>query len=73
MGLAEQLVSDNGPQFTSDEFRRFMEMNGIRHVTDASYHPSTNGLAERLVQSFKNGIKADQKDDPCSISWTGFY
>lgn len=35
-------------------------MNGIKHVTGAAYHPSTNGQAERLVQSFKKGVKADK-------------
>ena len=59
MGLPEQLVSDNGPQFTSFEFKQFMEMNGIRHVMGA-----TNGLAERMVQTFKNGVKADKTNRP---------
>ena len=53
-------MSDNGPQFVSGEFKHFTEMNGIRHVTGAPYHPSTNGLAERMVQSFKNAVKADR-------------
>ena len=31
--------------------------NGIHHITSASYHPSTNGLAERGVQTLKRGLK----------------
>ena len=31
-GLPEQVVSDNGPQFTCDEFSRFMRQNGIKHI-----------------------------------------
>ena len=30
--------------------------NGIMHITSALYHPSTNGLAERAIQSFKQGL-----------------
>ena len=34
-----------------------MENNGIRHVTSAPYHPSTNGSTERAVQSFKSAMR----------------
>lgn len=59
-GFPEQLVSDNGPQFISQEFEKFLEVNGIRHIHSAPYHPSTNGLAERFVQSMKQALKASQ-------------
>ena len=53
----EQLVSDNGPQFISQEFERFLEANGVQNICSAPYHTSTNGLAERFVQSMKNTLK----------------
>ena len=56
-GLPEQLVSDNGPAFASTEFDNFMLQNGIKHKRSAPFHPATNGLAERAVQSFKLGVK----------------
>ena len=58
-GIPEVLVSDNGTAFTSSEFQEFTKQNGIRHVTSAPYHPSSNGLAERYVQTFKNAMKKD--------------
>ena len=52
-GLPEVLVSDNGPAFTSKEFQTFVQRNGFRHIKSAPYHPATNGLAERAVQTVK--------------------
>ena len=57
-GLPEILVSDNGPQFTSEEFDQFTKTNGIKRLRSARYHPATNGLAERFVQTFKQSLRA---------------
>ena len=56
-GIPEIVVSDNGTAFTSAEFSQFMTKNGIRHVKIAPHHPSSNGLAERAVKTFKEGMK----------------
>lgn len=56
-GLPDCLVSDNGPSLASEEFRQFTQMNGIRHIFAAPYHPATNGLAERAVQTMKDGLR----------------
>lgn len=53
LGLPEVIVSDNGPNFVSREMENFMVKNGIRHVKVSPYHPSSNGLAERAVQTVK--------------------
>ena len=61
-GLTLQLVSDNGPQFTSNDFQHFMKANGVKHIKCYPYHPSSNGLAERFVRTFKQAMKAGESD-----------
>ena len=56
-GLPKVIVTDNGRSFVSDEFESFCSSNGIKHLTSSPYHPTTNGLAERGVQTFKHGVK----------------
>ena len=56
-GLPDVLVTDNGPSFKSESFRQFVSLNGIQHLTSAPYHPASNGIAERAVQTFKNAMK----------------
>ena len=53
-------MSDNGPQFVSAEFTQFLKSNGVKHIKSAPYHPSTNGIAERFVQSFKRAMLTNE-------------
>ena len=52
-GLLEQVVSDNGLQFSSKTFAVFMKENGVKHIKCVPYHPSSNGAAERFIPTFK--------------------
>ena len=61
--IPEMLVSDNSTAFTSVEFKTFVKRNNIRHVTSSPYNPSTNGLAERAVQTFKQALKKNATVD----------
>ena len=47
----------DGTPFVNDLMRQFLKANGVRHITAAPYHPSSNGLAERAVQTCKAALK----------------
>ena len=44
-GLPQIIISDNGPQFVSEDFKQFCNSKGIHHNTIAPYHPHSNGEA----------------------------
>ena len=78
-GIPDDLISDNGPQFNSDEFTQFISAYAIRHNTSSPYYPQGNGLAERTVKTIKNILK--KTNDPCiallsyrttPFPWCGF-
>ena len=61
-GIPHTIVSGNGTQFTSAMFSQFCKNNGIHHKLSAPYHPSTNGEAERFVQTFKSSMKVSENN-----------
>lgn len=56
-GNPMELVTDNGKQFTSSEFERFLEENRIHHNKTAVYNPMSNGRVERLNRTLKEAIQ----------------
>jgi len=53
-GIPERLLSDNGTQYSSDEFRKFAATYGFEHVTSSPVYPRSNGFIERMVQTVKH-------------------
>ena len=57
--------SDNGPCYSSQEFKFFMQNWLIEHRTSSPHYPQSNGLAESMVKVSKNLIeKAVRQDLP---------
>ena len=65
-GVPDYVVSDNGPQYTSLEFRRFATTWKFKHVTTSPHYPQANGMAESVVKTRKTIMKKAllSKSDP---------
>ena len=47
-GMAKELLSDNGGEFTGRYFNDICKILKVKHVTTTAYHPQTDGLVERF-------------------------
>ena len=52
-GLPNKLMSDNGPNFTSREFKLFTDNYNIEHTTSSPTYAQSNGKAENSVKTVK--------------------
>ena len=48
-----RIISDNGPQFISRDFKEFIRLSGMTHVKTSPFYPQSNGKIERWHQSLK--------------------
>jgi hypothetical protein len=64
-GIPDQVVSDNGPQYSSDEFAQFAHEWGFEHTTSSPGHSQSNGKAESAVKIAKRLLRkaTDAKTD----------
>ena len=62
-GKPQIFRSDNGPCYSSQEFRLFMQNWLIEHRTSSPHYPQSNGLAESMVKVSKNLIEKAAKQD----------
>ena len=56
-GVPLLVFSDNGPQFSTDEFKRFAESWGFAHETASPLYPQSNGKVESAVRTAKDIMK----------------
>ena len=62
LGLAEKIISDNGPCFRSNHFRRFCYQLDVGHVTSSPYYHQSNGRAERAIATIEQILKKSASD-----------
>ena len=59
--ISPRIISDNGPQFISREFKKFVRLAGMDHVRTSPYYPQSNGKIERWHRELKsNCIRAER-------------
>ena len=65
-GIPDELVSDSGSQYTSQDFKNFAKEYGFKHVTTSPYHHQSNGKVASAVKEAKKILKksAVSKSDP---------
>jgi hypothetical protein len=56
--LPTNLLTDNGPEFTSNEFESFARGFSIKHKLTTPYQPTSNGAVERVNKNIKNLIRS---------------
>ena len=49
-----RIISDNGPQFISKDFKEFIRISGMTHVKTSPYYPQSNGKLERYHKTIKS-------------------
>jgi len=66
-GLPEEIYTDGGPQFTSQEFDDFCASWCIRNTTSSPHHPQSNGIAENGVKAMKRLIHCTFDDNKNTV------
>lgn len=73
-GKPEQIITDRGTQFTSSEWKKFVDGLGIEHKLTSPYHPQSNGIDERfngtLVRMLRAYVDKYQEDWDEKLIWS---
>lgn len=67
-GVPEVIISDNGSQFVSAEFKRFLNTYGVKHWLTAAYHPQANA-SEAANKSIGIAIRTYVQDNNNHRNW----
>ena len=62
-GIPDTCISDNGPQYSSAEFKQFANKWHFDHITSSPAYPQSNGKAEQSVKMIKNLMKKAHKSN----------
>lgn len=67
-GIPMEIMSDNGPPFSSMDWKIFMNFYDIKHITSSPTYSRSNGMIERQIQTVKALLnKSSEKSIPAII------
>lgn len=52
--VSPRIISDNGPQFISRDFKLFVKEQGLKHIKTSVNHPQSNGKMEAFFKTIKS-------------------
>ena len=64
LGVPEEVLSDQGAQFTSSMMKEVSRLLSIQQLVTSPYHPMANGLCEKFNGTLKQMLKKLCKDNP---------
>jgi hypothetical protein len=56
-GLFKTIISDRDPKFTSELWTNLYQLFGTKLAFSTAYHPQTDGLAERMIQTLEDMLR----------------
>jgi len=75
-GLPADIVSDRDSRFTSEVWKEFLRLSGIRSRMSMAFHPLTDGQTERLDQTIEAYLRVfvskEQGDWVCLLPMAEF-
>jgi len=75
-GLPTDILSDRDSRFTSETWKEFLRLSGIRSRMSTAFHPQTDGQRECLSQMIEVYLRAfvskEQDDRVCLLSMAEF-
>ncbi|XP_014816033.1 PREDICTED: endogenous retrovirus group K member 8 Pol protein-like [Calidris pugnax] len=68
LGVPFEIKTDNGPAYTSQALKRFMNVWGVKHVTGIPHSPTGQAIVERVHQVIKQLLLKQKGGDEGNLS-----
>ena len=72
-GLAERIITDNGPCFRSGKFRSFCDQLEMEHSTSSPHYHQGNGRAERSIQTIRKIMRRSKTDEGITLALLAYH